>query len=197
MADHLKMDPARIARLQDPQRLQTVDPVRIWQCVPACPSGVIADIGTGTGYVAVPFAARFPEATVYACDVLSGMLDLVDEAARTRSLDNLKCILMTEADTGLSADTVDLVTMLQVHHELDDPEAVLDECRRILKPGGHLVIVDWKHPNDGGPDATGRRVGAPEIRMQLEKTGFADLRSHPVYTLHNLITAQPGTHKSD
>ena len=197
MADHLKMDPARIARLQDPQRLQTVDPARIWHCVSVSPSAVIADIGCGAGYVALPFAAHFPEATVYACDVLSGMLDLVDEAAQTRALDNLKGILMTGVDTGLSAHTVDLVTMLQVHHELDDPEAVLGECRRILKKGGHLVIVDWKHPDDGGPESPGRRVSASEIRLQLERTGFSEVRSHPVYTLHNLITAQPGTDKPD
>ena len=197
MVDRLKLDPARIARLKDPKRLETVDPERIWQVVPTCPTGVIADIGTGAGYLALPFAARLPGATIHACDVLAGMLDLVHESAQAQSLDNLECVLMAETDTGLPNCSVDLVTMVQVHHELDDPEAVLGECRRILKSSGHLAIVDWKHPDEGGPGgATGRRVAAIDIHTQLQRTSFTDVRSHPTYPLHNLITARPETNQT-
>lgn len=190
MVDHLKMDPERIRRLRDPARLETVDPNLIWQVVGNFSGGVIADIGTGAGYVALPFAARFSGATIYACDILPGMLELVRETAKEQSLNNVSCVLMSGADTGLPTATVDLVSMLQVHHELDDPAAVLLECHRILKPGGTLVIVDWKHEDDGGTLSKGRRVCSSEIQSQIEAAGFTDICPHPIYALHNLITAR-------
>ena len=184
------MDPARIRRLNDPARLERVDPNLIWQVLEPFSGHTIADIGTGTGYVALPFAARFPAVTVYACDILPGMLALVREAARVQSLNNITCVEMTESHTTLPESSVDLVTMLQVHHELTDAEGLMTECFRILKTGGTLVIIDWKHEDDGGPPSTGRRASSRQIQTHLEGAGFSDIRTHATYELHNLITAR-------
>ena len=102
------MDPARIRRLNDPERLERVDPNHIWQVLEPFSGHTIADIGTGTGYVALPFAARFPAVTVYACDILPGMLALVREAAGVQSLDNITCVEMTESYTALPESSIDL-----------------------------------------------------------------------------------------
>ena len=184
------MDPARIRRLNDPERLERVDPNHIWQVLEPFSGHTIADIGTGTGYVALPFAARFPAVTVYACDILPGMLALVREAARVQSLNNITCVEMTESYTALPKSSIDLVTMLQVHHEVTDAEGLMTECFRILKTGGTLVIIDWKHEDDGGPPSTGRRASSRQIQTHLEGAGFSDIRTHATYELHNLITAR-------
>jgi hypothetical protein len=64
------------------------------------------------------------------------------------------------------------------------------ECFRILKTDGTLVIIDWKHEDDGGPPSTGRRTSSRQIQTHLEDAGFSDIRSHAAYELHNLITAR-------
>ena len=190
MNDTSGMDPARIQRLNDPVRLEQVDPNQIWQALEPFSGHTIADIGTGTGYVALPFAAHFPDVTVYACDILPGMLALVREAAKVQSLNNITCVEMTEAYTTLPESSIDLVTMLQVHHELTDPEGLMAECFRILNTNGTLVIIDWKHEDDGGPPSTGRRTSGHQIQTHLEGAGFKNIRSHTTYELHNLITAR-------
>ena len=190
MNDTSEMDPARIQRLNDPARLEQVDPNQIFQVLEPCSGHTIADIGTGTGYVALPFAAHFPAVTVYACDILPGMLALVRESAKAQSLNNITCVEMTEAYTTLPESSIDLVTMLQVHHELTDPEGLMAECFRILNTNGTLVIIDWKHEDDGGPPTTGRRTSGHQIQTHLEGAGFKNIRSHATYELHNLITAR-------
>ena len=190
MNDTSGMDPARIQRLNVPARLEQVDPNQIFQVLERFSGHTIADIGTGTGYVALPFAAHFPAVTVYACDILPGMLALVRESAKARSLNNITCVEMTESYTTLPESSIDLVTMLQVHHELTDPEGLMAECFRILNTNGTLVIIDWKHEDDGGPPSTGRRTSGHQIQTHLEGAGFKNIRSHATYELHNLITAR-------
>ena len=92
MNDTSGMDPARIQRLNDPARLEQVDPNQIFQVLGPFSGHTIADIGTGTGYVALPFAAHFPAVTVYACDILPGMLALVRESAKAQSLHTIPCL---------------------------------------------------------------------------------------------------------
>ena len=65
MADALKMDPARIARLRDPKRLEDLDPERVWQAITPLPDGVIIDVGAGVGFLTLPFAHTFPQARIY------------------------------------------------------------------------------------------------------------------------------------
>ena len=190
MNDTSGMDPARIKRLNDSARLEQVDPNQIFQVLEPFSGHTIADIGTGTGYVALPFAAHFPAVTVYACDILPGMLALVREAARMQSLNNITCVEMTESYTTLPESSIDLITMLQVHHELTDPEGLMAECFRILNTNGTLVIIDWKHEDDGGPPSTGRRTSSHQIQAHLEGAGFKNIRNHATYELHNLITAR-------
>ena len=190
MHDISGMDPAQIQRLNDPARLEQVDPNQIWQVLEPFSGHAIADIGTGTGYVALPFAARFPVATIYACDILPGMLALGQEAAKVQSLNNITCVEMTESYTTLPESSIDLVTMLQVHHELTDAEDLMAECFRILNTGGTLVIIDWKHEDDGGPPSTGRRASSHQIQAHVEGAGFNNIRCHATYELHNLITAR-------
>ena len=184
------MDPARIQRLNDPARLEQVDPNQIFQVLEPFSGHTIADIGTGTGYVALPFASHFPAVTVYACDILPGMLALVRESAKAQSLNNITCVEMTEAYTTLPESSIDLVTMLQVHHELTDPEGLMAECFRILNTNGTLAIIDWKHEDDGGPPSTGRRASGRQIQTHLDGAGFKNIRNHATYELHNLITAR-------
>ncbi len=186
MADLLKMDPARIARLRDPARLALADPERVLTVTAPLGDGPIVDVGAGVGYVALPFARRFPTRRVIAADVLPGMLALLDEAAASAGLANLETALMPgPATVPVPAATASLAIMLQVHHELDDPIALLQECRRILAPGAPIVIVDWRAENQPGIPQGGRRVPQTTIAEHLAAAGFAAIANHDLYPAHS------------
>jgi len=188
MADTFGMDPARIERLRSPDRLTYFDPERIWDVL-SPPSGPVIDIGSGVGFLTLAFARRWPKVTIYGCDILEGMVRLLEESARDEGLSNLQCIMMQPAAIALPAESAALVCMAQVHHELDDPDALLNECYRLLRPDGQILIIDWKDEENGKSPPVGRRVPEATIRAQLQRAGFNQLEAHSVYEFHGFVTA--------
>lgn len=188
MADLLGMDPDRIGRLRSPERLTYLNPERVWDVVGPVEAGVIVDIGTGVGFLALPFARRFPRSIVYACDILDGMLGLVAEAAAAEGLTNIQSLSMEPFHVPLPDASIDLVIMAQVHHELDDAPALLVECRRLLVPKGTLAIIDWKDEDNDICPPGGRRVSAAVIVEQMGAAGFTGIRAHDTYRYHSFLT---------
>lgn len=189
MADVLKMDPARIARLRDPERLEQIDPATILDHVQPLTSGPIVDVGAGVGFVSLPFARLSPGRTIIACDILEDMLELLGEAAAADGVSNLECGLMPgPATLPLADDSAAMLVMLQVHHELDAPVDLLRECCRVLQPGAPIVILDWAVIERPGMPSGGRRVPASEIRRQLSEAGFEAVTDHPVYPIHSMTS---------
>ena len=190
MADLLGMDPARIERLRSPERLAYFDPAKIWQVLNPGPNSTVLDIGAGVGYVALPFAKDYPSAKVYGCDILEGMVGLLARDATDRGLANLETILMQPNCVPLPDGIADVIVMAQLHHELDEPEALMAECHRLLNSSGTVVVVDWTDEDNGRSPAKGRRVPEATIRSHLSGAGFKDLGSHQVYEFHQFITGQ-------
>ena len=56
------------------------------------------------------------------------------------------------------------VVMGQMHHELDAPDALMVECKRLLKAGGTLAIIDWADADNGKSAPVGRRVPVRAMR---------------------------------
>ncbi len=190
MADLLGMDPARIERLRSPERLAYFDPAKIWQVLNPGQNSTVLDIGAGVGYVTLPFAKNFPSAKVYGCDILEGMVGLLARDATDLGLANLETILMQPNCVPLPDGIADVIVMAQLHHELDEPEALMAECHRLLNSSGTVAVVDWTDEDNGRSPAKGRRVPEATIRAHLSGAGFKDLGSHQVYEFHQFITGQ-------
>jgi len=190
MADLLGMDPARIERLRSPERLAYFDPAKIWQVLNPGQNSTVLDIGAGVGYVTLPFAKNYPSAKVYGCDILEGMVGLLARDATDLGLANLETILMQPNCVPLQDGIADVIVMAQLHHELDEPEALMAECHRLLNSSGTVAVVDWTDEDNGRSPAKGRRVPEATIRAHLSGAGFKDLGSHQVYEFHQFITGQ-------
>ncbi|SVB02404.1 uncharacterized protein METZ01_LOCUS155258 [marine metagenome] len=190
MADLLGMDPARIERLRSPERLAYFDPAKIWQVLNPGQNSTVLDIGAGVGYVTLPFAKNYPSAKVYGCDILEGMVGLLARDATDLGLANLETILMQPNCVPLPDGIADVIVMAQLHHELDEPEALMAECHRLLNSSGTVAVVDWTDEDNGRSPAKGRRVPEATIRAHLSGAGFKDLGSHQVYEFHQFITGQ-------
>ncbi len=190
MADTLGMDPARIARLRSSDRLEYFDPDLIWDVLKPAPNCTLIDIGAGVGFITLPFAKRYPAATVYGCDILPGMIELLRADATEKGLNNLESIVMQPNAIALPDGVADIIVMAQLHHELDEPEPLLAECKRLLTDGGIVAIVDWKDEDNGKSPARGNRVPEAHMRTQLEANGFTDLERYDVYEFHTFLTGK-------
>jgi SAM-dependent methyltransferase len=188
MVDTMGMDPARIERLRSADRLEYFHPDRIWEILKPTADCTLVDIGAGVGFLTLPFAAQFPNATAYGCDILEGMVGLLRQDATDRKFENLKTILMTPNAVALPDDTADFIVMGQLHHELDAPDPLMVECKRLLKPGGIVAIIDWADADNGKSPPVGRRVPVAQMRTQLENAGFTGIKTHDVYEYHTFMT---------
>ncbi len=105
------------------------------------PGERVLEIGVGTGYYSLDLAGWIaPEGTLELFDLQRKFLDHVQRAAAERGISNL---VATEGDaTALPFEeaSVDAVVLTAVLGEIPDPAAALREIRRVLKPGGRLVV---------------------------------------------------------
>lgn len=191
MASKLGVDAARIERLRDPARLENLNPDRLWEALPEPGDGAtIVDIGAGVGYLSLPVARRFPDCHIVACDILDGMLSILDGLVEDAGLGNIRTLKMTETAAPLPGDSVDVVLMAQVHHELSDPAALLLDCHRLLRHGGRLGLIDWGERDDGKSPRKHRSVPEPVVRAQLDDAGFSGVQSHTFFPYHFFLSAR-------
>ena len=190
-----KFDPARGEKLlrEERARLQPVEP--LLRLLDPKPGKRYADIGCGPGYFTLPVAERVrPGGKVYALDISPEMLAMCRERARERGLDSLILTLRNDEHTlPLEDASVDGAWLANVFHELEAPLELLREVRRILRPGGRLIVIDWKPvETDFGPPRE-HRVPAEEVRNSLAAAGFSDQTTHELYPYHYVIEARRPT----
>lgn len=102
----------------------------------------VVDVGCGTGLLALEFASRARR--VWALDISPGMIEAVAANASAASLHNLVAMRADARSLPLADASVDLVVSCYTLHHLDHPGKLraLREARRVLRPGGRLVVVD-------------------------------------------------------
>ena len=110
--------------------------------VPVRPGDAVMDYGCGPGDSILPLAERVgPEGIVYAVDIHPLSIKYVQEIIDKHRLGNVRTIL-TDAITGLPMASVDVVCLFDVFHALEEPERVMREVHRVLKPEGFLSFSD-------------------------------------------------------
>lgn len=101
----------------------------------------ILEVGPGTGYYTLPVAGRIaPGGVLEILDVRQSFLDHTVERARNRGLANVNPTLGDGASLPYPDGRFDAAYLITVLGEIPDPEAMLGELRRVLKPGGRLVV---------------------------------------------------------
>jgi len=187
---HEKFDLRKIARLDDVGRFDTLRPDVMWAALGSPNPRVIVELGAGTGLFAEKFSDLAPDATVYAVDVEQAMIDWMHEHRAGVAAGRLVPVLSTETVVPLNDSVADLVTMINVHHELEDPSGTYAEVLRLLVSGGQLLVVDWApvETPKGPPQAV--RVSAEQILASLEDAGFERAVVHVgALPWHSLVTA--------
>lgn len=193
MADgrHIPFERHHSLDSEDRQREQPARP--LVELLVASGARVVADIGAGTGYFALPLAEHLPGGRVLCLDIEPRMLDLVRQRAEERGLlERVELVPMAEPDALPLADaSVDAALLVSLYHELDDRPRFLAELKRSLRSGGLLVVADWRP--DGSADHGPRphhRIAATVALAELRDAGFADSREHRLYADHWVVTGE-------
>lgn len=139
----------------------------------------IAEFGSGYGTFTLPVAKR-TSGTVYALDIDPDLVERLQRKASEANLGNVRASVrdFVEQGTGLADKSVDHVMIFNLLH-IEDPVRLLREAYRIIRPGGVVSIIHWKHD-----PATPRGPSLPirprpeQCRAWAETAGFEFVREH-------------------
>lgn len=98
----------------------------------------IVDLGAGTGFLTVELAQRSAAARVIAVDPWAGAMEVLQRKVDYLTLTNVELVIASQLD--LPRDSVDLVVSNLGINNFDNPATVLQECYRVLRPGGRLLL---------------------------------------------------------
>jgi len=133
--------------------------------------GTVMDVGSGSGMTIVRFAEEFPACRVIGIEPLPYFVEYSRRLVRERGLQHLVQVEPVGGEHIAFAQEIDLITMVQVLHELPDRAKadVLRRCQHSLRPGGVLLLVDRCSPADGA-DLRDRRFTMSILEQWFEVT---------------------------
>jgi SAM-dependent methyltransferase len=133
----------------------------------------VADVGAGSGYFTVRLAVRVGvKGRVYANDLQPEMLKMLGARLTRESVRNVSLVQGTSDNPRLPASSIDLVLMVDVYHEFSEPQKMLRGIRSALKPGGRLVLLEYRKEDPEVPIRFEHKMSVAEARMELEAEGF-------------------------
>jgi ubiquinone/menaquinone biosynthesis C-methylase UbiE len=176
----LHRDPkSYIGALEDPKRDAYQKPHEVLTALNLKPGEIIADIGAGSGYFTFRLAHFVGDrGRVYAVDVSPDMIRHINRRIREAKSTNIVSILADPDDPLLPDQSVHRFFICDVWHHVENPKKYLSLMKRMLKPGGEIVMIDF-HKKDlpFGPP-TQMKIAREDLIKQVETNGFRLTKEH-------------------
>tara|TARA_B100001123_G_scaffold356661_1_gene410443 strand:+ start:4959 stop:5660 length:702 start_codon:yes stop_codon:yes gene_type:complete len=159
------------------------------------PSGaVVADIGAGSGYFTLRLSNLVgPTGHVYAVDIQEGMLRIIQRKLERNQISNVSLVLGSQESSGLAEASLDLALMVDVYHELAQPQMLLQQLYLALKPGGRLALLEYRAEDPAIPILPLHKMTVADAKLEVEHEGFelTTVKSHDLPWQHVLIFTKP------
>jgi SAM-dependent methyltransferase len=158
------------------------------------PGMTVADVGAGVGYFTIRLGKRVgPDGKVWATDVQPEMLTMLRERAAKAKISNIETVLGTEADPKLPRAAFDLILLVDVYHEFSQPQRMLQKLRLALKPGGRLVLLEYRKEDPHIPIRSEHKMSVEEARTEVEAEGYTLQKVLPDLPRQHILIFTPKT----
>ena len=136
------------------------------------PGMVIADIGAGSGYHSALLSKMVGTGKVFAVDVEPEMIIYLNERIKQEKLSRIIPVLSAEQEVSLPGNTVDIMLLVDVYHEFSYPYEMALSMRAALKPGGKLVLVEFRSEDPTIPIKTIHKMSKAQAVKEFKVAGF-------------------------
>jgi SAM-dependent methyltransferase len=158
--------------LERPSRETTEQPQQVIDALDFKPTDIVADIGAGTGYFSFRISPRVSEGKVLAVDIQPEMLDIIEFLKKENNVTNVEPVLGTVTDPNLPDETIDLALMVDAYHEFDYPREMMEGIVRSLKPGGRVVLLEYRRENPLIPIKALHKMTQKQARKEMAAVGL-------------------------
>ena len=144
---------------------------------------VIADIGAGTGlFVPLWSEAAGKQGRVIAVDIVPKFLSHIADRAKEMGLKNVATRLCTARSTRLEPNSIDLAFICDTYHHFEYPESTLASLKQALRPGGEVMLIDFKREEGVSSDWILNHVRAGEsvFTAEVKAAGFELVERLPI-----------------
>ena len=153
---------------------------------------VVADIGAGTGYFTFPVAARVPEGKVFSVDIQPEMLALIEQRKTLENVVNVETVLGEADDPKLPDNEIDLAFIVDAYHEFSFPREMGERLKASLKPGGQLVLVEYRAEDPRVPIKRLHKMSEMQVKQEMAAIGLDWVRTEShLPQQHVLIFQKP------
>lgn len=175
--------------LERPEREAEEAPALLMKALGLKEGEVVADIGAGSGYFTVRLSRLVgPTGRVKAVDIQQEMLDLLAARLKRERIENVDLVLGGESDPRLEPGSVDLVLMVDVYHEFAFPYEMMQRIVRSLRPGGRVVLVEYRLEDPRVPIKLVHKMSAAQATREMKAVGLTlQERSNVLPRQHILI----------
>lgn len=122
------------------------DPLKNLKAFGLREDNIVADLGAGTGYYSIAAGTIATRGKVYAVELQKDFLDTIKSRITENHLNNVEIIwgdVEKNGGTKIGDDIMDAVIASDVLFQVEDKENFILEVKRILKPKGRVLLIDW------------------------------------------------------
>ena len=175
------------AWLERPAREREERPEVLVQSLDLETDDVVADLGAGTGYFTFRLAPLVPEGRVYAVDIQPEMLRILEARAEEDGVENVAPVLGSETAPGLRPQSTDLTLVVDAYHEFSHPHEMLRAIYQATRPGGRLVLVEYRAEDPDVPIKPLHKMTERQARREVEAAGFRFVENRDVLPQQHLL----------
>jgi precorrin-6B methylase 2 len=176
--------------LERPSRTVEEKPDEVVTALNLQPTDVVADIGAGTGYFSFRISPYVPQGKVLAVDVQPEMIDILNFLKQENHTENVEPILGSDTDPHLPANTVNLALMVDAYHEFAYPQEMMQHLVEALKPGGRVVLVEYRGENPFVPIKPLHKMTQRQVRKEMQAAGLVWLETQDFLPQQHLMIFQ-------
>jgi len=185
----LHNDPkAYIGALEDPKRDAYQKPQEVMTALGIKPGEVIADIGAGSGYFTFRLALHVGDkGRVYAVDVSPDMILHINRRIRELNVNNVVSVLSDPDDPLLPDHSIDRFFFSESWHHIENQTKYLALMKRMLKPGGEVVMIDFQKKDLPLGPPLQMKIGREDLIKQMESHGFRIRKEYTFLPYHYFL----------
>ena len=182
------MGPGGIEWLDRREREQEEHPAQVLDALALRPGEVVADLGAGSGYFTFRMAPKVGQGgKVLAVEIQDEMLKTLRERAASLKATNVEVVRGSEIDPNLPTNSVDLVLIVDVYHEMAYPFETMSKVRDALKPGGRVTFVEYRKEDPTVPIKEVHKMSVKQLELEMNAVGLTRVQTVETLPLQHIV----------